>query len=153
MKSEIFFAPLLGYVFNDGSYLYNIRISKEANRLLIETPKITPGPRDRNRVFPLPLRASIWIYESIANGFWRSPEQGGFAKGLYHCEQEFDGEKIRINRMMNVGAPDQKGFMITNLSKMDPDLEMPMEIQIPDVMLIEGGLLEVFRNAQEGVAN
>lgn len=145
--------PFLGFMFKDGTPCYKLTALTKGSRFELVISHTKDGEeRDLDR-FNLPLQALTWIYESIADGFWRSPEQGGFAKGVYHCEQEFDGEKIRINRMMNVGAPDQKGFMITNLSKMDPDLEMPMEIQIPDVMLIEGGLLEVFRNAQEGVAN
>lgn len=94
--------------------------------------------------FTMPRKAAKWIAASIRHKFWESPENGGLPANQHHLQEEVDSEILKINRVMTMGRPGQKGFMITNLSRKIPDLhDSYEEFGTPDIMLLEGGLLDV----------
>lgn len=65
----------------------------------------------------LPKNSIDWIINTIRNGFWKKPSDGGLPKDKHFADGEFDDEKLRIRRSMNAGAEGEMGFTITNLSR------------------------------------
>lgn len=95
-----------------------------------------------------PLRAAPWIVDAIENKLWRSSTEGGLPPGTTHLKALIEGEDLKIRRVMNVGAPGQKGFALFNFSRAHPVFESKtyQEIHVTDMLLREGGLLDVLRD-------
>ena len=137
--------PHLGYYSNDGSVRATVKVyANESHINLQHNASDIDGPYSFD--FIIPRRAALWVADSIENKFWKSPENGGLPLDQHHIKEEIDGEIIKLNRVMTVARPGQKGFDIYNLSRKVPDLEdFPMEFNTPDIMLIEGRLLKILR--------
>ena len=70
--------------------------------------------RDVEAQLELLLNCLHWITDSIVNGFWKRPSEGGFKNNLHTVEASFDEERILISRSMNAGEYEKKGFKFTN---------------------------------------
>lgn len=94
-----------------------------------------------------PRTASKWIVDAIENQLWRSEKEGGLPSGVNHVEGEFDGERLKIRRSMNVGGPGVKGFLLMNLSRPHRTLSSKnyQEIQLSDALL-KSRVLDVLRD-------
>lgn len=94
-----------------------------------------------------PLKAAPWIVDTIENKLWRSSAEGGLPSGTTHLKELVECEDLKIRRVMNVGAAGQKGFALFNFSRAHPTLKSKtyQEIQFTDMLLREGGLLDVLR--------
>jgi len=84
-----------------------------------------------------PRSASKWIVNAIENQLWRSEKEGGLPSGVNHVEGDFEGERLKIRRSMNVGGPGVKGFLLMNLSRPHRTLKSKkyQEIQLSDALL------------------
>ncbi len=95
----------------------------------------------------LPLSAVDWLVDCIENKLWKSAALGGLPSGVNSYKEEVEGEKLAIYRQMNVEAKNQKGFLLTNLSRPDPVLRNTsyQDFYLTDWMLIEGKLLDFLK--------
>lgn len=64
----------------------------------------------------LPLSCLAWILDSIENGFWKLPSEGGLPKDKHGVHSFFNDEEILVVRSMNAGT-DKPGFKIVNKSR------------------------------------
>ena len=64
----------------------------------------------------IPKSALGWITDTIKDGFWCKPSDGGLPKNQHAVRKEFDGEDLIITRTMNAvyGEP---GFALKNKSR------------------------------------
>jgi len=60
---------------------------------------------DTENQIELPYSSLKWIKDSIINGFWKKPSEGGLPKNIHACRATFDNEDILISRSMNAGYP------------------------------------------------
>ena len=134
----------LGFYMDDGTPYKTLMIyvSSDYTKVVNEWTNIRGLCQN---IFIMPQKAAKWIADSIENKFWKSPENGGLPLNQHHLKTEIDGETIKIRRVMTVGQPDQKGFEIENLTRLDQDLDDPTFFATPDIMLIEGRLLKILR--------
>lgn len=92
----------------------------------------------------LPLSALSWLKDTILNGFWKLPSEGGLPKDQHRCIAHFNSEEIIIGRSMNAGDYDKSGFKIVNKSRKSHILSSwPQEFQITDER-VETVLLPLF---------
>ncbi|MDP5134642.1 hypothetical protein ORJ04_01595 [Rheinheimera baltica] len=81
----------------------------------------------------LPLSALSWLKDTILNGFWKLPSEGGLPKDQHRCMAYFDNEEIIIGRSMNAGDYGRTGFKVVNKSRKSHILSSwPQEFQITD---------------------
>lgn len=81
----------------------------------------------------LPISSLPWIKDSIVNGFWRLPSEGGLPKDKHSISATFDGEEILLGRSMNAGEYGKPGFKIVNKGRSSHILaSRPQEFQITD---------------------
>lgn len=91
----------------------------------------------------IPLVAISWIKDTIVNGFWRKPSEGGLAKNQ-HAVTKLIGEELLISRSMNAGTYGKAGFNIRNKSRSSYILDFePQSVQITDELL-QSSLLQIF---------
>ena len=135
--------PHLGYYADDGSVYAIVKIyTSESHINLQHNASDIDGPYSFD--FIIPRRAAKWIADSIENKFWKSPENGGLPLDQHHIKEEIDGDIIKLNRVMTVARPGQKGFKFNNFSRKVPGLRnTPEFFNTPDIMLTEGGLLKI----------
>lgn len=124
----------------------NDEISYFYNDSLLVIYKISRGIRDDTEAqTELPLTALQWIKDTIVDGFWRLPSQGGLPKNQHTCIATFDGEELLIGRSMNAGEYGKAGFKIVNKSRSSHILaSQPQSYQITDER-VETVLLPLFR--------
>lgn len=65
----------------------------------------------------LPLVAIPWIVDSIRNGFWKKPSDGGLPKNKHFVSDIFEEEELVVQRSMNAGAEGEMGFTFYNKSR------------------------------------
>lgn len=132
--------------------------SKEELIFIKKAPTMFPDEPEKNdepglHVFQteFPLAAAPWIVDTIENKLWRSAAEGGLPSGTYHYDEIVGGEDLRVRRSMNVGAQGQKGFSLLNFSRphLKFSFENYQELQVTDMLLREGGLLDVLRRIQQ----
>lgn len=84
----------------------------------------------------LPIESIFWIKDTIVNGFWKKPSQGGLPKTEHSVENTIKEENILLGRSMNAGDYNKKGFKIVNKSRSSYILSFrPQELQISDELL------------------
>ena len=64
----------------------------------------------------IPKNALGWIVDTIRDGFWKKPTEGGLPRNQHAARLKFDGEDLILTRTMNAtyGEP---GFAIKNKSR------------------------------------
>ena len=81
----------------------------------------------------LPMSSLHWIANTIQNGFWRLPSEGGLPKDKHSITATFDNEEILLGRSMNAGEYGKPGFKIVNKGRSSHILaSRPQEFQITD---------------------
>lgn len=120
---------------------YHTYLFRREERLVIRTHRESTGSDGQ---LSLPLEAAGWIYRAIKDGFWKSPEEGGFSPKVTRIEETIQGERIELRRSWGLGGPGEPGFTLTNFSRLTR-FNYPQEYSMTDELLIEGGLLENLR--------
>lgn len=112
-----------------------IEIYRDSEHLLMYHSTIKANSITENQI-ELPVPATRWIYDTIVNGFWRTPSEGGLAKNQHAVSKIFEGEEILISRSSNAGDYGKSGFNIRNKSRKSYIASfMPQSIQINDEIL------------------
>ncbi|PSU26968.1 hypothetical protein [Photobacterium lutimaris] len=123
--------------------------SKSGYLILMYTSK--GKSEDTQNQLEIPILSLLWIKESILNGFWKKPSDGGFPKNKHACKAIFETEVILISRSMNAGYPGKMGVKIVNKSRSSHILPTwPQEIQITDDA-VKAHLLPVIDKLTEGI--
>ncbi|WNO60342.1 hypothetical protein [Rheinheimera sp. MMS21-TC3] len=112
----------------------NDEVSCFANNNLLVIYEISRGKNyNTEDQTELPLSALQWIKDTIVDGFWRLPSQGGLPKNQHTCMAKFAGEELLIGRSMNAGEYGKAGFKIVNKSRSSHILaSQPQTYQITD---------------------
>lgn len=118
---------------------------RRGDRLVIRTRRASTGSSGQREV---PLAAARWIHRTIAEGFWRAPEDGGFDRATTRVEATIDGERLELRRSWGLGGPEGLGFTLTNHSRPGPG-GYPEEHPMTDEILVQGGLLALLGSIQE----
>lgn len=93
----------------------------------------------------IPLSALSWLCDTIENGFWRKPSDGGLAKNQHAVKDHFDNEEILISRSSNAGTYGKSGFNIRNKSRQCYIASWDHQtIQVTDELL-QNELLAIFK--------
>ncbi len=96
-----------------------------------------------------PLEALPWVAKMF-DYFFTAPKDGGLPAGKIATTDIVKGEKLQFNRGMCVGSPNNGGYTLTNLSRInygeDNDSESFQEFDFPDPWLFNGGLLEFWKD-------
>jgi hypothetical protein len=122
--------------------------------VVIHLSVLKTKPRDQ---LEFPLEALPWLVDSIENGFWKKPSEGGLPRDVFHVKAQIGGEELRLGRSNNAGAEDVPGFTLKNLSRKDHicPASKPLssfneqEDVIPDFIMKEGGFFNVLKNLSE----
>lgn len=85
---------------------------------------------------------------AVENIFPKPSDQGGLPKGQYHLEEIIDGERLRINRPVNLHGKygREYGYSLTNFSRTRPGRSTPQGLDFTDSMLFEDGLLDLMKS-------
>ncbi|PCH65347.1 MAG: hypothetical protein COC04_02120 [Gammaproteobacteria bacterium] len=94
-----------------------------------------------------PASALVWAVDTIENGFGKKPNEGGLPRNVLHAETTIESEKLYLRRTMNCGAPNQQGYTLKNFSRFSYiDSDDYQEIQLPDYLLFDEGLLDKLKH-------
>ncbi|MCH8498310.1 MAG: hypothetical protein LAT63_07520 [Marinobacter sp.] len=90
---------------------------KDDNCLIVYRSSYGDSQKDltENQI-EIPISSLSWVLDSIENGFWKNPSEGGFPKNKHGVSRVFDEEEILVVRSMNAGS-DKPGFKIVNKSR------------------------------------
>ncbi|MCX2843203.1 hypothetical protein OQJ59_16455 [Microbulbifer thermotolerans] len=119
--------------------------------LITKAPSLSPDQEDEPGLdvyqTEYPIKSIPWFIDTVENKIWRSSKDGGLPSGQYSITNTIDGEQLKISRDMNCGEKYQKGISWKNLSRV-PDYSAfgYQEKQLTDEMLLEGGLLNLFKD-------
>lgn len=116
---------------------YHLELLQAGDRLVIRTHRTSTGSSGERS---WPLAAVAWLHDTIVNGFWKPPAEGGLPRDTRAVEAEFAGERLELRRGWGIGGPGEPGFTVTNMSRTSA-LGLPEELPLSDELLIRGGLL------------
>uniref|UniRef100_A0A486XQI3 Uncharacterized protein n=1 Tax=Rheinheimera sp. BAL341 TaxID=1708203 RepID=A0A486XQI3_9GAMM len=130
-------------------------------KLFVVTPdnelvfiKESPSPYENRQDEPgillyqreFPRVAASWLINTIENRLWKSATEGGEQSGKNSVTEVVAGDELTVRRVMAVGDDRSKGFVFINASRDNVKFrEDFQEIQVSDLLLKEGGLLDVLR--------
>ncbi|HBN07429.1 MAG TPA: hypothetical protein DD435_01870 [Cyanobacteria bacterium UBA8530] len=133
--------PLLGQAACPLTPDYHTFLFRRGDTLVIRTHRDVTGSDGQ---VVLPFGAAKWMVSAITEGFWKSPEEGGFSPRTTRIEETLAGEKLELRRSWGLGGPGEPGFTLTNFSRLTP-FGYPQEYSMTDEILINGGLLAILR--------
>ena len=115
---------------NTGSKLVKYFASSEL--LVIYRINFGTNHNTENQI-ELPITSLNWIKDTIKNGFWRLPSEGGLSKNQHSVSKIFNQEEIIVGRSMNAGDYGKPGFKIVNKGRSSHIMSSrPQEYQITD---------------------
>lgn len=92
-----------------------------------------------------PKTALPWIIDSIDNGFWKKPSEGGFNSDVLHIESIIDGHNLLLRFSPNCGSYQWPGIKLENYSVPWGDRHYS-SMDMPNNLLREHGLLQGFKD-------
>lgn len=129
----------------DNTGTKKFEIYKNFDFLIIYSLTLKKVDKTENQI-EIPLSALSWLYDTIVNGFWRKPSDGGLAKNQHALSNMFEGEEILISRSSNAGQYGKGGVNIKNKSRNSYIASfMPQSIQVTDELL-KSDLLDIIKN-------
>ena len=125
-----------------GNDFFDLYLSKE--HLIIYIYSINKLDILENQI-EIPIDAVEWLENTIVNGFWKKPTDGGLPKNQHAVSKIFKNEEILISRSSNAGTYEKGGFNIRNKARSSYILSSrPQSIQITDDV-VKLHLLKFFR--------
>ncbi len=107
------------------------------------TNKVTGVSKWLHYQIEFPKQGLQWFLDALENQFFQTEAEGGLPRGVFNCEGEVGGERLKLRRAFDVGG--ECGYAFITLDRKNENSVMSRSYTFTDTFLFENGMIDLMK--------
>ncbi len=108
------------------------------------TNKVTGVSKWLHYQIEFPKQGMQWFLDALENQFFKTEAEGGLPRGVFNCEGEVGGERLKLRRAFDVGG--ECGYAFITLDRKNENSVMSRSYTFTDTFLFENGMIDLMKD-------